>query len=136
MVPYRHINLSSKNRIGSLSVQSFADTLKFKNASSSCKSIDWMCCYLLRPSLLHTTVTSQRSIGSFYQAGNNRDGHAGVGTIISPNMRPYLMDIIQVNNRIIHLGFKKQGDNIYVFGACAPHSKRGLELDRQPFWDN
>ena len=45
------------------------------------------------------------------------------------------MDALQVNNRIIHLGFKKQGGNVHVVGASAPYSGRDFEVDRQPFWD-
>ena len=68
-------------------------------------------------------------------SGNNRDKHAGVGAIIRPHLRPYLMDVIQVNNRIIHLCFKKQGGAVHVVGAYAPHSGRDFEADRQPFWE-
>ena len=98
----------TKLRIGSLNVQGFADTLKLKSALQG-----------------HLVILS----------GNTRDKHAGVGAIISPHLRPYLMDVIQVNNRIVHLCFRKQGGAIHVVGAYAPHAGRDFEADRQPFWE-
>ena len=68
-------------------------------------------------------------------SGNAKDKNAGVGAIISPKLRPHLLGVLQVNTRILHLSFKKQGGNVHLIGVYAPHS--GLELDevRQPFWD-
>ena len=45
------------------------------------------------------------------------------------------MDVIQVNNRIIHLSFQKRGGAVHVVGAYDPHSVRDFEADRQPFWE-
>ena len=42
-------------------------------------------------------------------SGNNRDKHAGVGLIIAPSIRPYLLDIVQLSPRIVHITFKKKG---------------------------
>ena len=68
-------------------------------------------------------------------SGNYRQKHAGVGVIISPKVRPHLLDVIQVNPRLIHVCFKKQGGNIHLLGAYAPHSGLDLEEERIPFWD-
>ena len=126
---------SSKFRIGSLNVQGFAETLKLKT------SLQIMAEHRL--DVLILTETKSTSYYSYQSegylvilSGNNKDRHAGVGAIVSPQARPHLMDVIQVSNRIIHLAFKKKGGNIHVVGAYAPHSKRDLEVDRQPFWDS
>ena len=58
-----------------------------------------------------------------------------MGVIISPKVRPHLLDVIQVNPRLIHVCFKKQGSNIHLLGAYAPHSGLDLEEERIPFWD-
>ena len=125
---------ASKLRIGSLNVQGFADTLKLKTALQVMERH--------RIDVLMLTETKSTSYYSYVSeehlvilSGNNRDKHAGVGAIITPHLRPYLMDVIQFNNRIIHLCFKKQGGAVHVVGAYAPHSGRDFEEDRQPFWE-
>ena len=125
---------ASKFRVGSLNVQGFADTLKLKNSLQ-----------IMQEHRLDVLILTETKSMSYYSytseehlvvlSGNHKDKYAGVGAIISPRIRPHLMDIIQVNPRIIHLAFKKKGGNIHVVGAYAPHSKRDLEVDRQPFWD-
>ena len=128
-LPYR-----TKLRIGSLNVQGFADTLKLKSALQvmAGNRID----VLLLSETKSTSYYSYVSEGHLViLSGNTRDKHAGVGAIISPHLRPYLMDVIQVNNRIVHLCFRKQGGAIHVVGAYAPHAGRDFEADRQPFWE-
>ena len=68
-------------------------------------------------------------------SGNQVDKNAGVGVIISPQVRPHLLDVIQVSPRVIQTSFKKRGGNIHLLGVYAPHS--GLDFDsvREPFWD-
>ena len=70
------------------------------------------------------------------QSGNHKDKYAGIGAIIHSKIRPYLADVIQVSNRLIHLTFNKKGGRIHLLGAYAPHS--GLDHDsvREPFWDS
>ena len=68
-------------------------------------------------------------------SGNTKHKHSGVGAIISPKLRPFLLDVIQVNHRIIHLCFKKQGGNLHLIGVYGPHSGLDLEDERIPFWD-
>ena len=68
-------------------------------------------------------------------SGNNRDKFAGVGAIISPTARPHLLDVIQVNNRILHLAFGKKGGALHVIGGYGPHSGLDLEEIRAPFWE-
>ena len=68
-------------------------------------------------------------------SGNNKDPHAGVGAIITPRLRPYLADVVQINPRILHLLFKKQGGNVHVVGVYGPHSGLDFEDVRQQFWD-
>ena len=68
-------------------------------------------------------------------SGNHVDKNAGAGVIISPQVRPHLLDVIQVSPRVIQTSFKKKGGNIHLIGVYAPHS--GLDFDsvREPFWD-
>ena len=126
---------SAKFRIGSLNVQGFAETLKLKNSIQ-----------IMQEHRLDVLILTETKSTSYYSyqseghlvilSGNHIDRNAGVGAIISPQARPHLMDVIQVSNRIIHLAFKKRGGHIHVVGAYAPHAKRDLEQDRQPFWDS
>ena len=125
---------SAKLRIGSLNVKGFADTLKLKNSLQIMEEH--------RLDILILTETKSTSYYSYISeghlvilSGNKKDKYAGVGAILSPKIRPYLMDVLQVSNRIIHLGFRKQGGNVHVIGAYAPHTGRDFEVDRRPFWD-
>ena len=122
-------------RFGALSVQGFADTLKLKNSIQ-----------LMQEHRLDVLFMSETKSTSYYSylseqylvilSGNNRQKHAGVGAIISPRIRPHLLDVIQVSSRLIHLCFKKKGGNIHLLGAYGPHSGLDLEEERQPFWDS
>ena len=121
-------------RFGTLNVQGFADTLKLKN------SIQLMEEHKL--DVLFLTETKSYSYYSYLSeqylvilSGNYRQKHAGVGVIIAPRVRPHLLEVIQVNPRLIHVCFKKQGGNIHLLGAYAPHSGLALEEERIPFWD-
>ena len=124
----------SRLRFGALNVQGFADTLKLKNAIQ-----------LMQEHNLGILLLSEAKSTSYYSytseehlvvlSGNKRDRHAGVGAIISPSLRPYLMDVVQVNSRIIHFSLKKQGGNIHVIGVYGPHSGLDFEEERSPFWD-
>ena len=69
------------------------------------------------------------------QSGNHKDKYVGVGAIIHPKIRPYLADVIQARNRLIHLTFNKKGGRIHVLGAYAPHSGLDHDTVREPFWD-
>ena len=110
------LSYDSKIKFGSLNVQGVADTLKLKNAIQ-----------LMKEHRLGVLLLSETRSTSYYSytseqhlvilSGNKSDRFAGVGAIISPWLRPYLMDVIQVNNRIIHLAFKKQGGNLRVIGV-------------------
>ena len=68
-------------------------------------------------------------------SGNHFDKNAGVGAIVHPAIRPHLLNIIQVNPRLLHLSFKKKGGNIHLIGAYAPHAGLPYEEFREPFWD-
>ena len=101
-VPY-----SAKLRIGSLNVQGFADTLKLKNSIQIMEEH--------RLDILILTETKSTSYYSYISeghlvilSGNKKDKNAGVGAILSPKIRLYLMDVLQVNNKIIHLGFRSR----------------------------
>ena len=85
-------------------------------------------------STAHYSYTSEQHL--VIQSGNHKDKCAGIGAIIHPKIRPYLADVIQVSNRLIHLTFNKKGGRIHLLGASAPHS--GLDHDsvREPFWDS
>ena len=127
------LSYDSKFRFGALNVQGFADTLKLKNTL-----------LIMEEHRLDVMILTETKSTSYYSyqsegylvilSGNNRDKHAGVGAILAPRVRPHLLDIIQVSNRLIHLSFKKQGGNFHILGAYAPHSGRDFDQDRQPFW--
>ena len=68
-------------------------------------------------------------------SGNHFDKSAGVGAIISPRLRPHLLDVIQVSPRLIQVTFKKQGGNFHLIGVYAPHSGHDFDTVREPFWD-
>ena len=123
-----------KFRLGTLNVQGFADTLKLKN-----------CLQLMREHNLDVLFLTETKSHSYYTyiseqhmvilSGNHFDKNAGVGAIIHPKIRPYLLDIIQVSPRILQVSFKKQGGNVHMIGAYAPHAGLDLEELREPFWD-
>ena len=46
-----------------------------------------------------------------------------------------MVDVVQINNRILHDTFNKKGGRIHVIGCYAPHSGLDLDTSRQPFWD-
>ena len=124
----------TKIKVGALNVQGFADTLKLKT-----------CLQIMAESNLDVLFLTETKSTSYYSytseehlvvlSGNHKDKYAGVGAIISPNIRPHLMDVVQVSTRILHLIFGKKGGNIHFVGVYAPHS--GLDHDsvREPFWD-
>ena len=128
------LSYNSKLRIGALNVQGMADTLKVKSLVQ-----------LMDTHRLGVIMLSETRSTSYYSylseqhlvvlSGNNRDKYAGVGAIIHHRLRPHLVDVVQVNTRILHLIFNKKGRRVHVIGCYAPHS--GLDLDsiRQPFWD-
>ena len=128
------LSYDSKIKFGSLNVQGMADTLKLRNAIQ-----------LMQEHRLGVLLLSETRSTSYYSytseqhlvivSGNKSDRFAGVGAIISPWLRPYLMDVIQVSNRLIHLAFKKQGGNMHVIGVYGPHSGLDEEGVRVPFWD-
>ena len=126
---------ASKIRRGALNVQGFAETLKLKNTVQ-----------IMQEHRLDVMILTETKSTSYYSyqsegylvvlSGNHKDKHAGVGVVLSPTVRPYLLDVNQVSNRIIHLAFKKKGGNIHIIGAYGPHSGRDFEMDRQPFWES
>ena len=128
------LGFDSSLKFGAINVQGFADTLKLKNSIQ-----------LMEEYKLDVLLLSESKSTSYYSylseqylvilSGNNTDKHSGVGAIISPRLRPYLLDVIQVNTRIIHLCFKKKGGNIHIIGVYGPHSGLDLEAERIPFWD-
>ena len=128
------LSYDCKFKFGTINVQGMADTLKLKTAIQ-----------LMREHKLGVLLLSETKSTSYYSytseghlvilSGNPKDRYAGVGAIISPKLRPHLLDVIQVSNRIIHLSFKKQGGNFHVIGVYGPHSGLDLEETRAPFWD-
>ena len=128
------LDYGSSFRFGCLNVQGFADTLKLKNAIQ-----------IMEEQGLDVLLLSETKTTSYYSylseqylvilSGNHKNKHAGVGAIVSPKVRPHLLDVIQVNPRIIHLCFKKQGGNFHVVGAYGPHSGLELDSERVPVWD-
>ena len=123
-----------KFRVGSLNVQGFADTLKLKNALQLMQEhrLDVLMLTETRSNSYYSYISEQHLV---ILSGNNRDKFAGVGAIISPTARPHLLDVIQVNNRILHLAFGKKGGALHVIGGYGPHSGLDLEEIRAPFWE-
>ena len=128
------LDYGSSLRFGGLNVQGFADTLKLKNAIQ-----------LMEEHRLDVLFLSETKSTSYYSyiseqylvilSGNHKQKNAGVGAIVSPRVRPHLLDVIQCSPRLIHLCFKKRGGNLHLLGAYGPHSGLDLEADRAPFWD-
>ena len=119
--------------MGSLNVQGFADTLKLKNSVQMVREHNLGVLFLSETK--STSYYSYNSEGHLVVlSGNHKDKHAGVGVIIAPKFRPYLLDIIQISPRIIHITFKKKGGNVHLIGTYAPHSGHDLEDIRQQFW--
>ena len=127
-------NYDRKLKVGALSVQGFADTLKLKT-----------CLQIMGESNLDVLFLTETKSTSYYSytseehlvilSGNNKDKHAGVGVIISPRIRPFLLDIVQVSTRILHVAFRKKGGNLHFIGAYGPHSGLDHDTIREPFWD-
>ena len=129
------LSYDSRIKIGTINVQGFADTLKLKN------SIQMMREHKIDVLILSETKSSQYYSYTSEQylvilSGNSRDKYAGVGAIVSPRLRPHLLDVLQYSTRLIHLAFKKQGGNFHVVGVYAPHSELDLEEEREPFWED
>ena len=129
------LSYGHKMRIGSPNVQGFADTLKLKNAL-----------LIMQKHNLDVLMLSETRSTSYYSyqsekhlvilSGNSRDKYAGVGSIIAPQVRRHLLDVMQDSTRLLHLVFKQRGGNIHIIGAYAPHSGLDYEDIRAPFWDN
>ena len=115
------MQFSNKLTVGSVNVQGFADTINLKNALQ-----------LMQEHRLDVLMLSETRSTSYYSyvfeqhlvilSGNNKDKFAGVGATISPKARPHLLDVIQLNNRILHLAFGKKGGDFHVIRAFGPHS--------------
>ena len=124
-----------KLRLGAQNVQGMADTLKLKNLI-----------LMMSEHRLGILILSETKATSYYSytseqhlvilSGNNKDKYAGVGAVIHPTLRPFLADVVQVSNRIIHLTLNKKGGRVHVIGVYAPHSKHDHDAVRQPFWDS
>ena len=129
------LDYGSSLRFGGLNVQGFADTLKLKNSIQ-----------LMEEHRLDVLFLSETKSTSYYSytseqymvilSGTHKQKNAGVGAIISPRVRPHLLDVIQCSPRLLHLCFKKRGGNIHLLGAYGPHSGLDLDSDRAPFWDH
>ena len=111
-----------------------ADTLKLKNLLLMMKehNLDIMFLSETKSTSYYSYLSEQHLV---VVSGHNKEKHAGVGVIVHPRIRPHLADVIQVNNRIIHLVFNKKGGRTHFFGVYAPHSGLDYEQSRQPFWN-
>ena len=124
-----------KLRVGSQNVQGMADTLKLKNLLLMMKEHNLDVMFLSETkSTSYYSYTSEQHL--VVLSGNNKDKHSGVGVIVSPDIRPHLADIVQVNNRLIHIILNKRGGRIHLLGAYAPHSGHDHDTVRQPFWES
>ena len=124
-----------KLRVGAQNVQGLADTLKIKNLILMMQEHHLQVLILSETkSTAYYSYTSEQHL--VIQSGNYKDRYAGIGAIIHPSIRPYLADVVQVNNRIIHLTFNKKGGRVHVIGVYAPHSGHDHDAVRQPFWES
>ena len=110
-----------------------ADTLKLKSILTLMQShnLDVVMLSETRSTNYYSYTSEQHLV---IMSGNTRDKYAGVGAVIHPRLRPHLADVVQVNNRILHLAFNKQGGRVHVIGTYAPHSGLDFETIREPFW--
>ena len=121
-----------KLRVGAQHVQGLADTLKLKNLILMMQEQNLGVMILTETkSTSYYSYTSEQHL--VIQSGNHKDRYAGIGAIIHPKLRPYLSDVVQVSNRIIHLTFNKKGGRLHVVGTYAPHSRWDHDSVRQPF---
>ena len=113
------LDYKAKLRIGALNVQGMADTLKLKSILNLMQShnLDVVMLSETRSTNYYSYTSEQRLV---IMAGNTRDKYAGVGAVIHPRLRPHLADVVQINNRILHLAFNKQGGRVHVH---TPHTQ-------------
>ena len=124
-----------KLRVGAQNVQGLADTLKIKNLILMMQEHHLQVLILSETkSTAYYSYTSEQHL--VIQSGNYKDRYAGIGAIIHPSIRPYLADVVQVSNRIIHLTFNKKGGRVHIIGVYAPHSGHDHDAVRQPFWES
>ena len=121
-----------KFRVGSLNVQGFADTLKLKNALQLMQEhrLDVLMLTKTRSNSYYSYISEQHLV---ILSGNNCDKFAGVGAIISPTARPHLLDVIQVNNRILHLAFAKflNPNRSYLQGTLMLGSRPAIRMIKE-----
>lgn len=56
----------------------------------------------------------------FYLSGQDKDSHAGVGFIVSPQLRPHILGLKPLNSRIAVLRISASPRSIQVFSIYAP----------------
>ena len=94
-------------RVAAQNVQGLADTLKLKNLIHMMTEHNLDVVILTETkSTAYYSYTSEQHL--VIQSGNHKDKYAGVGAIIHPKITPYLADVTQVSNRLIHLTFNKK----------------------------
>ena len=59
--------------------------------------------------------------------------HHGVGFIISPNLRPFVEDVVPHNSRFIELSLRSQGPNVKIMNCYMPHTLRP-EAEKDHYW--
>ena len=88
---------SRKLRVAAQNVQGLGDTLLLKNLIQMMSEHNLDAVILTETkSTAYYSYTSEQHLVT--QSGNHKDKYAGIGAIIHPQIRPYLADVIQVNN--------------------------------------
>ena len=113
------LEYASRIKTACFNVQNFAETLKLKAAM--CLMKEHNLGLLILTETKSTQYYSYNSEGYLIVlSGTCKDKYGGVGAIVAPWMRPALLDVLQVSNRIIQLSFKK-GEAIFMSSVHMYH---------------
>ena len=133
-LPPEKLPYASSLKVGTLNVQGSASILKQQICINYMKerSIDLLFLTETRTHAFHAYTSEAYK---FVCNGSTTDPHAGVTAVLSPLIIPYIKDIVQVNERILHISLYAQSGTIHFIGIYAPHNGLDFETKRLPFWD-
>ena len=133
-LPPEKLPYASSLKVGTLNVQGSASILKQQISINYMKerSIDLLFLTETRTHAFHAYTSETYK---FVCNGSTTDPHAGVTAVLSPLIIPYIKDVVQVNERIIHISLYAQSGTIHFIGVYAPHNGLDYESKRLPFWD-
>ena len=70
-----------------------------------------------------------------YFNGSPKQKGAGVGAIIAPAFRPYLLDVKQFSERLIQLRARAASGQFHLWGTYPPHQGDEHDSLREAYWD-